>query len=135
ISEHALKHRWVRRVSERRLFLAAWGQFLALVAFAAALWFLMGEAPLGSASRLEEGLAQDPAPPSALQVTISPGDVELEKGSRLVVEANFGGRAPAAATLIHRHAGGETTIPMEVGLDDKVFSSLIPKIDTDGRYE
>ncbi len=136
ISEHAVKNRWVRRVSERRLLLAAWGQFFALAAFVASLWFLLGEAPFGAAARPTAGVAEADAPlaPAAFEVRVTPGDVELEKGSRLVVEAAFAGRAPAAATLVHRHAGGETRLPMQVGLDDSVFSALIPKVDTGGGY-
>ncbi|MDP4849503.1 MAG: hypothetical protein NWQ95_04045, partial [Verrucomicrobiales bacterium] len=61
-------------------------------------------------------------------------DIELEKGSRLVVEATFAGRAPAAALLVHTTAAGETRIPMNVGLDDTVFSALIPKVEADGTY-
>jgi hypothetical protein len=135
ISEHAVRNRWVRRVSEKRLVAAGWGQFLALVAFVASLWFLLGEAPLGRVAEKAGGvLAETPETKPALEIRVTPGDVEIEKGSRLVIEANFTGRAPAAATLIHRHAGGETKIPMQAGLDDQVFSTMLPKVDTDGRY-
>ncbi|HRQ88703.1 MAG TPA: hypothetical protein PLA50_07885 [Bacteroidia bacterium] len=136
ISEHALRHRWVRRVSAGRLAVAGWGQFAAMVAFAVSLWFLLGEAP-GARPATEQGLAEEGDPPAGkLEARVTPGDVELEKGSRLVVEAAFaGGPAPASATLVHRHAGGETRLPMQAGLDDAVFSLLIPKVDTDGSYE
>lgn len=134
ISEHALQNRWVRRVAEKRLAAAAWGQFFALVAFGFSLWFLLGQAPVGF---VRGGTAGTPAPPDAateIGPRIAPGDVELEKGARLVVEATFSGRAPAAATLVHRHAGGETRLPMQIGLDEGAFSALIPKVDTDGSY-
>ncbi len=136
ISEHAVRNHWVRRVSEKRLFAAGWGQFLALAAFVASLWFLLGEAPLGRApGKTGTGvIAETPESKPAIEIRVTPGDVEIEKGSRLVIEAAFTGRAPAAATLVHRHAGGETKIPMQVGLDDKVFSTMLPKVDTDGRY-
>lgn len=134
ISEHAVKNRWVRQVSERRLLVAGWGQFLALVAFVASLWILLGEAPVGGPPEGAPPLAETPAEDPAVSVRVEPGEVELEKGSRLVVEATFSGPAPASATLVHRHAGGETRIPMQVGLDDRVFSSLLAKVDTDGSY-
>lgn len=136
ISEHAVRNHWVRRVSERRLIAAGWGQFLALAAFVASLWFLLGEAPLGRIpGKTGTGvIAETPETKPAIEIRVTPGDVEIEKGSRLVIEAAFTGRAPAAATLVHRHAGGETKIPMQVGLDDKVFSTMLPKVDTDGRY-
>lgn len=136
ISEHAVRNQWVRRVSEKRLIAAGWGQFLALAAFVASLWFLLGEAPLGRApGKTGTGaIAETPETKPAIEIRVTPGDVEIEKGSRLVIEAAFTGRAPAAATLVHRHAGGETKTPMQVGLDDKVFSTMLPKVDTDGRY-
>ena len=136
ISEHAVRNRWVRQVSEKRLLAAGWGQFLALTAFVASLWFLLGEAPHGVAPiQAENGpTTEAPEVKAAVEIRVTPGDVEIEKGSRLVIEAAFSGRAPAAATLIHRHAGGETKTPMQVGLDDSVFSTMLPKVDTDGRY-
>lgn len=136
ISEHALKNRWVKQVSGKRLAAAGWGQFATVVAFVAALWFLLGEAPFGVKPQLatKEVPTEEVTAPSGLEVRVSPGDVELEKGSRLVVEATFTGRAPAAALLIHTTAAGETRIPMNVGLDDTVFSALIPKVDADGTY-
>jgi hypothetical protein len=136
ISEHAVRNRWVRRVSEKRLVAAGWGQFLALAAFVASLWFLLGEAPLGRApGKTGTGpIAETPETKPDIEIRVTPGDVELEKGSRLVIEAAFTGSAPAAATLIHRHTGGETKIPMQVGLDDKIFTTMLPKVDTDGRY-
>lgn len=136
ISEHALKNRWVKQVSEKRLAVAGWGQFAAVIAFVGSLWFLLGEAPFGVKPRLakKDIPAEETSAPAAPEVRVAPGDVELEKGSRLIVEATFKGRAPAAALLIHTTAAGETRIPMNVGLDDTVFSALIPKVEAAGTY-
>jgi len=135
ISEHAIKNRWVRQVSEKRLAAAGWGQFAAVVALFVSLWFLLGQAPIGVKPSLATGAAEEKMPPPAgVAVSVTPGDVELEKGSRLVVEATFTGRSPAAALLVHTTAAGETRIPMNVGLDDSVFSALIPKVEADGTY-
>lgn len=134
ISEHAIRHRWVRQVSKGRLAATSWANFAAVVALFASIWFLLGEAP--QAAHLAANPATEPAPEksAAFELSVTPGDVELEKGSRLVVEAKFKDRAPGEATLIHRHAGGETRLPMQVGLDDAVFSTLITRVDTDGSY-
>lgn len=138
ISEHGLKNRWVRQVAERRLRLAAWGQCLALLLFGASLWFLLGQRPLtrdqGDPGHLA-GEAEAENPPGEFQLNIIPGHVSLEKGSKLIVEANFQGRAPASVTLLHRHAGGESRLPMQLGLEDHQFSTLIPKVDSDGSYQ
>src|SRR5690606_15065798 len=135
ISEHALRHRWVRRVSAKRLAAAAWAQGIAVVALFASVWFLLGEAPLGVKAPLAaEAGREDTSAPARPGIRVTPGDVELEKGSRLVIEATFTGRAPVAALLVHTTAAGETRLPMNVGLDDTTFSALIPKIEDDGTY-
>lgn len=136
ISALAIRNQWVRRVSGKRLAAAARGRFLAFVAFAASLGWLLIEGPRSATPPLVERKSgtETPAVKPALEIAVTPGDVEIEKGSRLVIEAAFSGRSPAAASLIHRHAGGETTMPMQVGLDDTVFSAMLPKVDTDGRY-
>ncbi len=137
ISEHAIRNRWVKQVSEKRLAAAGWCQFAVIAAFAVSLWFLFGEVPLGVAPTLAKKknvTQEDPEAPAGIEVMVTPGDVEVEKGSRLVVEATFKGRAPASALLVLTSAGGETRLPMNVGLDDTVFSTLIPKIDEDATY-
>jgi len=137
ISEHAIRNRWVKQVSAKRLAAAGWGQFAGIVAFVVSLWFLLGEVPFGVAPTLatkEPVKMEEPETPDGIEVTVTPGDVEVEKGSRLVVEASFKGRAPAAALLVLTSAAGETRLPMNVGLDDTVFSTLIPKVDEDATY-
>ena len=138
VSEHAIKNRWVRKVSGRKLALAGWNQFFALVAFCVSAWLLLGQVP-------QRGdLVSDPdstrTPPEAetvadIEVAVTPGDVELEKGSRLIVEATFSGRSPGEAMVVLSNEKGERRIPMNVGLDDSVFSALVPKIDGDGVYK
>src|SRR5690606_3913466 len=124
ISEHAIRNRWVRQVSEKRLVVTGWAQGLAVVALFVSLYFLLGEAPLGVKAPLATAQDGKDSPVLAgFDLRVTPGDVELEKGSRLVVEATFIGRAPAAAVLIHTTAAGETRLPMNVGLDDTVFSA------------
>jgi hypothetical protein len=135
ISEHAIKNRWVRQVSEKRLAAAGWGQVAGVIGLFVSLWFLLGQAPLGVKPELVTGTAEEKTPPLVgVEISVTPGDVELEKGSRLVIEATFTGPAPAAALLVHTTAAGETRLPMNVGLDDSVFSALIPKVEADGTY-
>ncbi|MEM9017434.1 MAG: hypothetical protein AAGC68_10500, partial [Verrucomicrobiota bacterium] len=135
ISEHALKHRWVKRVSEKRLLAAAWAQIATVVAFCVALFFLLGQAP--QAKQLIAKGAEDVQQPEALakiDISVVPGDVEIEKGSRLIIEATFSGRAPGEAILNLTTEEREERIPMKVGLDDNVFSALIPSVVLAGEY-
>lgn len=71
-----------------------------------------------------------------LSATISPGDTEIERGSRLVVEATFAKDVPADATLIISEIDGKERdrIPMRLTVDEKVFGGMIAKVDKDARY-
>lgn len=139
VTEHAVKNRWVRRVSNKRLARASWAQFAALLAFCAAVWFLLGQAPHKNQT-IAETVETDPKtpPPADIEIAVSPGDVEVEKGNRLIVEATFSGRAPSHATLVllekdeDRKERGR--IPMQIGLDDNIFSALVASVDKDADY-
>ncbi len=137
VSEHAIKHRWVRQVSQKRLLTAAWGQFVALAGFCLSVWLLLGAAPgRGHQKTIEKNqiVETDTSKPVGIQIQISPGDTEIEKGSRLVIEATFSGRAPTAAMVEFETPDGILKFPMNVGLDDTSFSALIPKVDQSGDY-
>ena len=136
ISEHAVKNHWVRQVSEKRLLAAAWGQFAAVIAFCVSIWFLLSANPYSRPATSEEVIVQiDPETNlPAMEVAVTPGDVEIEKNSRLVIEATFSGRAPASAMVVYKTADKESKFPMNVGLDETVFSALIPKVVSEGDY-
>jgi hypothetical protein len=138
--DHAIRHQWVRRVSRFRLIGAGWMQFLAAIAFGVALWFLVGEAGPRGKDVAEKSPAGDgtPADPVAYEIAVLPGDTEVERGARLIVEAKFGERLPPGATLVIREPG-ETgaergRIAMKPGLDEAVFSGLIAKVEADAVY-
>ena len=136
ISEHAVKNHWVRQVSEKRLLTAAWGLFAAVIAFCVSVWFLLSANSYSRSPTSEEVIVQiDPETNlPTMEVAVTPGDVEIEKNSRLVIEATFSGRAPASAMVIYKTADKESKFPMNVGLDETVFSALIPKVVSDGDY-
>jgi len=136
VAEHAVTHRWVRRVSNRRLAAAGWAQFAAILAFGMSIWLLLGEAPsVGPLAGGGENPKEEPgATTKSVSVDVSPGDVSLEKGSRLVIEAVFSGRIPADAMVVVTRGDGDRRIPMEVGLEDSVFSAMLPKVDRPGAY-
>ena len=137
VSEHAVKNRWVRKVSGSKLAAAGWGQFFALVAFCAAAWLLLGQVPQRGAFVADpDTTTTEPEPQTItdIEVAVSPGDVEIEKGSRLIIEATFIGRAPGEAMVVLTTDKDERRVPMNVGLDDTVFSALVPKVDAGGTY-
>ena len=74
--------------------------------------------------------------PPILSATLTPGDTEIERGSRLVVEATFAKEVPADATLIVSELDGKERdrLPMRLTVDEQVFGGMIAKVDKDARY-
>lgn len=135
ISTHARQHQWVRQVSQHGLRRAALGQVFGAGLLAFALVFLWSERP-GPRLNISES---SPVPPDAVTLipgtlSVSPGDTEVEKGSRLIIEATFGGTPPAGASLVMVSAEGEIRLPLSRGLDDHVFHTTIPAIEEPARY-
>jgi len=138
VTEHAIKNRWVRQVSQRRLTAASWLQFLTLVAFCTATWFLLGEVDRQRSTDIAE------VPPAAddaevvVEISVRPGDVELEKGARIVIDAVFSGGSPARSDLVLFEPGDASairgSIPMEAGLEDTAVSALVDRVDSDVHY-
>ncbi|NNM31276.1 MAG: hypothetical protein HKO57_17320, partial [Akkermansiaceae bacterium] len=65
---------------------------------------------------------------------VTPGDVEVERDSKLIVTARFGDRVPTGAKLEATLGEVVRTIPMARNLADPVFVAAIPRADADGTY-
>jgi len=85
---------------------------------------------------VEKATAKPTAPAPELSATLTPGDTEIERGSRLIVEAKFAKDVPAEATLIVTEPDGKERerIPMRLTVDEQVFGGMIAKVDVDARY-
>ena len=69
------------------------------------------------------------------EITVTPGDTQVERGTGLVVTARFGSTPPAEATLILVSVSGKTTrLPMARQLADPVFGASLPDITEQGLY-
>jgi len=69
------------------------------------------------------------------EVTVSPGDTKVERGTGLVISARFGGKPPAEATLVLISASGKTKrIPLERHLADPVYGASLLEILENGLY-
>ena len=161
--QHAVKHDWVRRVSQRRMMGAGVATGLAMLLFATALVMMFSVSGIrddGFDGWLTDDGIEPPTPELLdFSIEVNPGDVEIERGTRLVVEAKFGDRLPGQATLVvaepeQPSAGtvvgedpaavdgaGKDPVPLErgrvalkPGLDEHVFGGLVSKIDSDARY-
>jgi hypothetical protein len=71
----------------------------------------------------------------AEEITVDPGDTQVERGTGLVITARFGHTPPAEATLVLVSASGKTQrIPLARHLADPVFGASLPEITEDGLY-
>ena len=134
--DHALENDWLRTVYRPQLLVAAWVQgfaiFNMLIMFIGLLVF---------ANKIQsstDGIDDGVAPLADFKILVTPGDAEVERGQRLIVEVAFDGRIPSGAEIVVTNAdekGQEMgRVPMKQGLDDGMFSGLITKIDRDVRY-
>ncbi|MCB1237795.1 MAG: hypothetical protein KDM91_22205, partial [Verrucomicrobiae bacterium] len=104
-------------------------------------WLLLGQAGKfrAGADFSPAAAAPETGPPPPYEIAVTPGDAEVERGSRLIVEAKFSdARVPPGATLVVSEPGENGAergrIPMEAGLDASVHTALIAKIDSDAVY-
>ena len=69
------------------------------------------------------------------EITVTPGDTEVERGTSLVISARFGRETPAEATLVLLTASGKTRyIPLERHLADPVFGASLNEVTEEGIY-
>ena len=74
-------------------------------------------------------------PAMASSVEVTPGDVELQRGSAVVVAARFMGQLPKSATLQTRTPSGKAkSFPMARSLSDPVFAHTLPAVSEDTLY-
>ncbi len=115
-----------------RALAAAWIAVIAFVATDVAL-------RLNGPNHKSKVVNQKPASSAKATVftaTLTPGDTEVERGSRLIIEARFTGPVPADAILIVSEADGKIRdrLPMRLTVDQQVFGGLISKVDRETKY-
>jgi len=129
VIEEVLTHpgqaEWRRQLRQRRNYarIAQAGALLALLAISLAL--RPGKKPGSTVflSLLGE------------EITVTPGDTNVERGTGLVIAARFGGSPPGEATLVVNSAGGkEARLNMARRLADPVFGASIPEVNEAGIY-
>lgn len=71
----------------------------------------------------------------ATGVTVSPGDTKVERGTGLVISAQFSGQPPPEASLVMISASGKTKrLPLERHLADPIFGASILEVTEDSLY-
>ena len=124
---HAETHPWWKVVSRRRMALAVVAQYTTFGLFLASLLVSLPSAR-------SPVVAKQPKRPAGstsgeFAVSIEPGDVELERGSSLLVLARVQGALPAESTLVYGSASGDATrLAMSASLDDPIFGGRIAAV-------
>ena len=122
---HPDREAWEESAARRRRS-AATAQWLALIALVAVL---------GLAGSRTKWPGQPGASWLPAEITVAPGDTQVERGTGLVVTARFGSTPPAEATLVVVSVSGKTQrLPMARQLADPVFGASLPDISEPGLY-
>ena len=129
VIEQVLTHRhgilWEQNF-ERKLSSAARLQMVALAGLLVVL--LLGSSP-------PRWHAAPGASWFADEITVAPGDTQVERGTGLVITARFGRTPPPEAALVLVSASGKTKrIALARTLADPVFGASFAEISEDGRY-
>ncbi len=132
---HNRKNPWEDDVTSGRILAM---QLTGLAAFGLLVVVIFGLVTQAAYPPRSVGLApghEPSASPAKFEVSIAPGDTEIERGTSLVVTARFGGRLPDEATLMVRNISGKaTSTAMSLSLSDPIFGARVPDVQTDLVY-
>lgn len=117
-----------------RALAAAWIAVIAFLVTDVALRLSTPDAKSQIAAKKAEEVASKP---TDFKVALTPGDAEVERGSRLIIEARFDGPVPADAILVVSDAADgkvRDQLPMRLTVDGQVFGGFINKVERDTKY-
>ncbi|MFT5495816.1 MAG: hypothetical protein ACI9TH_001209, partial [Kiritimatiellia bacterium] len=128
----AVQQNWITMVSDATLKRARRLEWVAAGAFAL-VFLLLSKALIESStnppSPQVSALANVEPVRTVYEVDVSPGDIEVEQGDRLVIRARFTGKVPNDTVLL---AGAQAdqllALPMKKNLEDPVFGGIIPAV-------
>jgi hypothetical protein len=125
---HSYAYTWKRVVPWSRLFTAHVAHGVAFLVFVGSVLLLNQKAhpPLALVADLPDTPVVTGA--ESFDVTIEPGDTEVERGTGLLVLARFQEATPLEATLVYEVAGETIRLPMTKPLKDAVFGGRVPEV-------
>ena len=130
---HGRSHRWVEAVPSKHRLLSRLTGLLSLAAMGLMLVHLADSGPLR-----QDGAAIASSRAEPKSVVIEPGNVEIERGTGLMITARF----PSSDDLHDDFElicvavdGTERRLPMKATLDDPVLSGFVSTVDTTLRYQ
>ncbi|HEX2746499.1 MAG TPA: hypothetical protein VHM91_00760 [Verrucomicrobiales bacterium] len=120
---HSTQRDWNAVVKESAVRRMRAVQVVVLAAFVV-LWALL---PWPGAIRAGQ-MAQQ-RKPGEVTVTVTPGDVEVERGASLVLLARFDNALPGSAELVMGEtSASEKRLPLKRSLNDPVFGGTVPEV-------
>ncbi|MBT4868404.1 MAG: hypothetical protein HON53_25120, partial [Planctomycetaceae bacterium] len=135
--DHARSHDWLKVIPTSRLASSALLQFVGLALFATTIAMFWLRPPAIADVHSSAALLGQAAATEQLDsgVTVEPGDVELERGTDLLVLARFDRRLPADVTLMTADPTGKPNrVPLSKSLDDPVFGGRLSEVKHDTTY-
>jgi hypothetical protein len=130
--EHGRRHNWNRAVAPWRLRLVRFANLAALVLLVGVCVALANRGGASASSGSLPTAAQISG--SVFEVAVDPGDCEIERGTSLVVIAQFNGAVPPDAALVIENAGERQVHPMSRSLEDPKFVGRVPSVEHDLAY-
>jgi hypothetical protein len=133
---HAATQNWPVTVANKPYTRALVGAWIAVIAFLVTDVALRLQSRPGKADIVKNQKDEEAAKPTEFKATLTPGDAEIERGSRLIIEARFNGPVPADATLVVSEADGKEKerLPMRLTVDEQVYGGMINKVERDTKY-
>ena len=132
---HAATQNWPVTVANKpytRALVVLWVMVIAFLVTNGVLWY----ETFHWKARVLQTQTEEEAKPTEFKATLTPGDAEIERGSRLIIEARFNGPVPADATLVVSEADGKERerLPMKLTVDEQVYGGMINKVERDTKY-
>ncbi len=125
---HAYAYSWKRVVPWSKLLTAHVAHLIAFALFVGSLAVLSRQVPHQRVADAAEEAVPSIIESAGVEVTIEPGNTEVERGAGLLVQARFSGSVPLAATLVYEVVGETVRLPMLQPLQDAVFGGRIREV-------
>ncbi|WAC18721.1 hypothetical protein OVA24_15945 [Luteolibacter sp. SL250] len=126
---------WLDRLPEGRLRVFQVMQTVGLVMLLLALLFLFrSHLPKAATTTAPQEVAATVV--EEMEFSVEPGDIRIERGAPLTVQAHFMKGLPESVTLeITPESGGVVKLPMNRPFTDPVFHARIPAVDAPSSYK
>ena len=132
---HSYDNRWASIIPGWHLLAAPLAGLIGLLGFAAAMSCLIFHAkptPVDETIRFADAAIDE----SGFEITVEPGNTEIERGTSLLVLARFDKSFPPEATLVVTDVEGVSSrLPMLKSLDDPVFGARVSSVKGPLKYQ